>query len=309
LSKEKGRFSMLTLAGSLVALVTPFNESGEVDYERLKKLIQYHIQHQTDGLVFCGTTGESCTLSQEEIIAITSFVVKEVRGRLLVIIGTGSPSTRDSLALTTKVAEMGADAALVITPYYNKPTPEGVFQHFKALSKVGLPLVLYHHPMRTGVSLSLETILRIAELPNVEAIKDVSGDFSLMQDVVSKSSLTLLGGEDPLYLSYLAYGAKGTINVSGNVIPGTWKKIQNLFQKGQVEESRLLFLKQKNFIEAILGENNPQGVKYAMEIAGLSPYSVRLPLTSPSRESCNKIEEAIESLLIDEADSPPLLGV
>lgn len=300
---------VLKLSGSLVALVTPFDEKGNVDYKRLKVLLEYQISHNTDGIVLCGTTGESCTLTTEEVIEITSFAVKEVAGRIGVYVGTGTSSTRESVYLSQKVANLGADGLLVVTPFYNKPTQEGIYQHFKAVSEVGAPVIIYHNPKRAAVSLTLDLIVRLSELPNMVAIKESTGDPQLLQGIISKTSLALLGGEDTAYFSFLAHKAQGSINVIGNLIPETWKQIHTMFQEGKIQDSFSLFIKQRTLLEAVFGEHNPQGIKYAMEIAGLCPYHVRLPLFSPSLENCKEIEGAFEGLEVSELDAFPLISV
>ena len=187
--------------GSIVALATPFDAQGNVDLKTLAELIEWHIESSTDAIVLCGTTGESPTLSPEETLSIFETGVLVSNGRIPIIAGTGSNHTAKAAELTEKAKEIGADGALVVLPYYNRPMPEGCFQHFQELSKIGLPMIVYHHPARTGIKLSIKALARIAELPNIAAIKDATGDLDHALELMHQIKTPVLTGDDSLALA------------------------------------------------------------------------------------------------------------
>src|SRR5690349_10373331 len=199
--------------GTIVALATPFTEHDQVDFRALCELIEWHIDSGTDAIVLCGTTGEAPTLSDTEQIAIFKEGVLASKGRIPIIAGTGTYNTNHCIEITDAAKKVGVDAALVVVPYYNRPTPEGCFQHFQAISKVGLPMVVYHHPGRIGIKLPVKALVRIAELPNVAAIKDSTADLDYMIELIQLTSLPILTGDDTLVLPTMAVGGAGVFSV------------------------------------------------------------------------------------------------
>jgi len=265
-------------SGCLVALITPFKE-GEVDYAKLRELVDWHVEQGTDGLVPCGTTGESPTLSFEEHEKVIVTVVEQVGGRIPVVAGTGSNNTAEALRLTRFAKEAGADGALMITPYYNKPTQEGMYRHFQAVAEeVDIPLVLYNVPGRTGVNLAPETVARLAEAPNIVAVKEASGSLDQASAIASLCDITILSGDDSLTLPLLSVGCAGVISVVGNIVPRDMKAMIEAFQGGHLERARRLHLKLFPLCRAMFLETNPIPVNTAMKMLGRTTGEVRLPL-------------------------------
>lgn len=267
--------------GSFVALPTPFTEEDTIDWKALVTLIEWHIDARTDGIVVCGTTGESPTLTCEEREAIFKESVRVARGRIPIVAGTGSYSTRESVAATRAAKESGVDAALVILPYYNRPTAEGCLQHFQEISAVGLPLIVYHHPGRTGIKLSVKALAQIAELPNIAAIKEASGDVDFAIELMQAVNVPVFSGDDTLALPLMAAGAVGVISIVANVIPEDWRQLTELLLAGKLLEARTLFYRLYPLIKAMVLETNPQCVKYALSVMGKCSARMRLPLIEP----------------------------
>jgi len=265
-------------SGCLVALITPFKE-GEVDYAELRELVDWHVEQGTDGLVPCGTTGESPTLSFEEHEKVIVTVVEQVGGRIPVVAGTGSNNTAEALRLTRFAKEAGADGVLMITPYYNKPTQEGMYRHFQAVAEeVDIPLVLYNVPGRTGVNLAPETVARLAEAPNIVAVKEASGSLDQASAIASLCDITILSGDDSLTLPLLSVGCAGVISVVGNIVPRDMKAMIEAFQGGHLERARRLHLKLFPLCRAMFLETNPIPVNTAMKMLGRTTGEIRLPL-------------------------------
>ena len=265
-------------SGCLVALVTPFKEGG-VDYAELRNLVDWHLEQGTDGLVPCGTTGESPTLSFEEHEKVIVTVVEQVGGRIPVVAGTGSNNTAEALRLTRFAKDAGADGALMITPYYDKPTQEGMYRHFQAVAeKVDIPIVLYNVPGRTGVNLAPETVARLAEAPNIVAVKEASGSLDQATAIASLCNITILSGDDSLTLPLLSVGGTGVISVVGNIVPRDMKAMIEAFQSGHLERARRLHLKLFPLCRAMFLETNPIPVNTAMKMLGRTTGEVRLPL-------------------------------
>ena len=279
--------------GSIAALPTPFTEEGRVDYRVLSELIEWHIDSGTDAIVLCGITGEASTLSEEEQIQIFKEGVLAAKTRIPVIVGTGSNDTRHAIRLTEEAKRAGADAALVIVPYYNRPTAEGGFAHFQELSQVGIPLIPYHHPGRTGVRLPPAALARIASLPNIGAIKESAGDLDYAIDLIQQTEIPILTGDDGLILPMMAIGAVGVISVVANVIPREWKILTTLLLADQVDEAREFFRRYYSLVKAMFLEINPQCVKYALSRMGKCSSRLRLPLIEPQEA----VREQIESVL------------
>lgn len=266
--------------GSIVAIVTPFRK-GKVDERTLGDLIEFQIANGTSGIVPCGTTGESATLSHEEHDRVVALTVEAVKRRVPVIAGTGSNSTEEAIALTKHAKQAGADGALLITPYYNKPTQEGLFRHYKAVADtVDLPLVLYNIPGRTGVNLLPVTVERLVSCPNIVAIKEGSGAVQQTSDIVQTCGerITVLSGDDPLTLPIMALGGKGVITVTANLLPKDMSAMVAAALANRWDEARRLHYKLSSLFAALFFETNPIPVKEALGLMGKIDPDVRLPL-------------------------------
>ncbi len=266
--------------GSIVALATPF-KNGKVDEVTLGKLVDYQIRSGTDGIVPVGTTGESPTLSTEEHERVIEVVVNAVDGRVPVIAGTGSNSTEEAIALTKFAKQAGADGALMVTPYYNRPTQEGLFRHYEAVAKkVDLPIVLYNVPSRTGTALSPETVARLSKIPTMVAIKEATGSMDQTSHILSLCDITVLSGDDSLTLPLMALGAKGVISVIANILPKEVSDMVDAYLAGDHQKARKMHYKMFPLCRAAFIETNPIPVKRAMGLLGLCSDEVRLPLCS-----------------------------
>ncbi|MEX5212949.1 MAG: 4-hydroxy-tetrahydrodipicolinate synthase [Nitrospiraceae bacterium] len=266
--------------GSIVAIITPFR-NGKVDERALGDLIEFQIANHTAGIVPCGTTGESATLSHEEHDRVVGLTVEAVRRRVPVIAGTGSNSTEEAIALTQHAKRAGADGALLITPYYNKPTQEGLFRHYKAVAEaVDLPLVLYNIPGRTGVNLLPATVARLASSPNIVGIKEGSGSIQQTSDIVQLCGerITVLSGDDPLTLPIMALGGKGVITVTANLLPQEMSAMVAAALAHHWDEARRLHYKLSPLFAALFLETNPIPVKEALGLMGKIDPELRLPL-------------------------------
>ncbi|MGC8765581.1 MAG: 4-hydroxy-tetrahydrodipicolinate synthase [Brevinematia bacterium] len=284
------------IKGSLVALITPF-KNGQVDYEALESLIEFHIANGTDGLVPCGTTGESATLTHKEHIEIVDFVVKKVKGRIPVIAGTGSNSTHEAIELGLAAKKSGADAHLSIVPYYNKPTQEGLYQHFKKIAEeVDLPMILYNVPGRTALNMTAETVGRLSKIKNIIGIKEATGDLRQATEIMENvsSGFLLLSGDDFVNLPLLSVGGVGAISVTANIIPKEVSSLFKFYWKGEFEKARSLNLSLYPVNRMMFVETNPIPVKTAAYHMGLIPVlEFRLPLCPMKKEN----EEKLKSLL------------
>ena len=270
--------------GSIVALVTPFKD-GLVDYDKLAELVEYHIENGTNGIVPCGTTGESPTLTHEEHAKVVSKVVEKANGRIPVIAGTGSNNTSEALSLTKDAKKAGADGALMITPYYNKPTQEGLYKHFKVIAEeVDIPIVVYNVPSRTGVAISPETVARLYEMENIVAIKEASGSIDQTSQILALCDITVLSGDDSLTLPIMSVGGKGVISVVANILPRDTSEMASKFLNGMVKESREIHKRLFPICRAMFIETNPIPVKTAMKLLGRLNGEMRLPLCEMSNE-------------------------
>jgi 4-hydroxy-tetrahydrodipicolinate synthase len=276
--------------GTIVALTTPFNEQNEVDYQTLRDLLEWHVESGTDAIVLCGSTGEAPTLSDAEQISIFQEGVRICKGRVPVIAGTGTCNTQHCVEMTLAAKRTGVDAALVIVPYYSRPTPEGCFQHFQAISGVGLPIIVYHHPGRIGIKLPVKALLRIADLPHVVAIKDSTADLDHTIELIQQSSIPVFTGDDTLTLPTMAVGGSGVISVIANIIPREWKQLTSFLLKDQWKEGRELFNRFFPLVKSMCLESNPQCIKYAMGVLGKCSAKIRLPLIEPQETSQRQIE-------------------
>ena len=282
--------------GSIVAIVTPFRD-GELDVVALERLIELQIAAGTQGIVPCGTTGESATLSHEEHERVIDVVVKKTDGRVPVIAGTGSNYTQEAIRLTKHAQEMGADGALLIAPYYNRPSQEGLYRHFMAIADaVSIPLVLYNIPSRTGVNMEPATFVRLAAHENIVSVKEASGRTDMTAEIIKETGLEVLSGDDSLTLPLLALGAVGVISVAANVVPRSVADMVDLFREGDLEKSRETFYRLLPLFRALFVEVNPVPVKKALAIGGLISEDVRLPLAPLAPASEEKLRQAIEAV-------------
>ena len=281
--------------GSIVALVTPF-KNGKVDRQKIKELIKFHLKNGTDGIAPCGCTGEAATLTCQEQKDVIALVIDEVKGRIPVIAGTGSNSTREAMDLTKFAAKAGADAALVITPYYNKPTPEGQYRHYRILAEeAGIPIVMYNVPSRTGISMLPETIARLSSLKNIVAIKEAAGSLDQVSQILSLCDITVLSGDDSLTLPMMAVGAKGVISVVANIIPKDIANMTDAFFERDLDEAMRLHYKALPLCKAMFYETNPIPVKAAMGMLKMITPEWRLPLCEPLPATLKKIKSALKA--------------
>lgn len=289
---------MAIFTGSGVALVTPFQENGAVDYEQLKSLVEYHVAHKTDAIVICGTTGEASTMTEEEHSEVIRKCCEYVGKRIPVIAGTGSNCTETAVKLSKEAQEAGADALLVVTPYYNKATQNGLFRHFSTIAEaVDLPIILYNVPGRTGCNIQPATAARLAkEVPNIVAIKEASGNISQVAKLaqLADGAIDIYSGNDDQVVPLLALGGKGVISVTANIIPEDTHEMVMKFLEGDTAGSLALQLKAMDLCDAMFCEVNPIPVKKAVELAGLCNGYVRMPMTEAEPASVEKIKKAMQ---------------
>ena len=282
--------------GAFTALVTPFR-NGEVDVEALEGLVEFQIAQGIHGLVPCGTTGESPTLSEEEDRLVIETVVRVTNGRVSVVAGTGSNNTASAIKYTKMAEEVGADGSLQVAPYYNKPTQEGLFRHFAAIAEsTSLPLVLYNIPGRTSVTIASETIAQLAEIPNIVGIKDSTLSMNMVSDIrrLCGEDFDILSGDDPMTLPLMALGGVGVISVASNVAPGAVSNLVNAMNSGDLARGRELHYRLLPLIRALSVETNPIPVKAAASLLGLCSDELRLPLVPMSGENLRRLQEVME---------------
>jgi 4-hydroxy-tetrahydrodipicolinate synthase len=284
------------IQGSIVALVTPMDDSGEVDWTSLQKLVEFHIIQGTDALVAVGTTGESATLDEDEHCDVIKEVVDFVRGRIPVIAGTGSNSTAEAIELTRRAKQAGVDACLIVTPYYNKPTQEGLYLHYKAISEaVDIPQILYNVPGRTACDMLPETVGRLSHLPNIVGVKEATGDLARIKTIrdLAGADFAIYSGDDATSRECCLLGGNGTITVTGNVAPKLMHEMIMAAIKGDAEtalalDNKLMGLHQQLFIQA-----NPIPVKWAVAEMGLMGKGIRLPLTWLTEDCFEAVRQAM----------------
>jgi 4-hydroxy-tetrahydrodipicolinate synthase len=274
-----GRTKGEQFAGLTVALVTPFR-GGEIDFADLRRLVDWHVEQGTDCLAPVGTTGESPTLDHEEHERVIAAVVEQARGRIKVMPGTGSNSTREAIRLTKFARRAGADGALMVGPYYNKPTQEGYYRHFAAVAEaVDIPIVLYNIPGRTGSNILPETIARLAEIPTVVGIKEATGSLDQASQIAVTTNLTILSGDDSLTLPLMSIGARGVVSVVGNVVPRDMLALVKAFDAGKLDEAQRWHRKLFPLCRDMLGvATNPIPIKAAMKLLGRGTGELRLPM-------------------------------
>lgn len=281
-------------AGLTVAMITPFRD-GQVDIEALQRNVEFQIAAGTTCVCPAGTTGECPTLSHPEHERVIAAVVEAAAGRVKVMAGTGSNSTEEALRLTRWAAKRGADAALVVAPYYNKPTQEGFFLHFKALAEaVEIPICVYNIPSRTGKNIEPDTLVRMAELPTITMVKEASGSMDAASQVLAKTDLTLLSGDDSLTLPLMSLGGRGVVSVVGNIVPQDVIAMLRAFESGNLAEAQCLHFKLFPLCRDMLGlSTNPIPIKAAMEMLGRDTGDLRMPLTRLSAAEMEKLRKTL----------------
>lgn len=288
---------MAIFEGAGVALITPFKENGEVNFEKLEELVEEQIAGGTDAIIACGTTGESSTMTHEEDDEVIRSICKKVNHRIPVIAGTGSNCTREAVSKSIAAEKAGADGLLVVTPYYNKATQKGLIQHFTTIANaVSIPVILYHIPGRTGVTMKPETIVTLCrEVPNIVGVKEASGDFSAIAEIMhlSGGEIDVYSGNDDQIVPLLAMGGKGVISVLSNVAPRQTHEICASFFRGDVETSRRMQLEALPLINALFCEVNPIPVKAAMNLMGKEVGPMRLPLTTMEEQNQERLAKAM----------------
>ena len=284
--------------GSIVAVVTPFR-NGKVDEKALGNLIEWHIRQGTNAIVPCGTTGESATLDYEEHHRVIRFTVEAVNKRVPVIAGTGANATDETIMITKEAKKSGADAALVVAPYYNKPTQEGLYRHYRAVAEsVKIPLILYNVPGRTAVNILPSTVARLAEIRNIVAIKEATGDMKQASEIIRLcgNRISVLSGDDFTTLPLMALGGKGTISVSANVAPKLVSQMCALWEKGRFDEARKLHFKLEPLNAAMFIETNPIPVKTALAMMGKIQEEFRLPLCEMAPANREKLKTVLKEM-------------
>lgn len=287
----------MMFTGAIVAIVTPF-KNGKVDEEKLRELIEFQIENGTDAIVPCGTTGESPTLSHEEHDRVIEITVEAVRKRVPVIAGTGSNSTEEALRLTKHAHEVGADGALMVTPYYNRPTQEGLYQHYKYIAeKVPIPIVVYNVPSRTGSNILPDTLARLAVIPNIVGVKEAAGSLKQMQEVITLcgKDFSVLSGDDYFTFPLLCIGGQGIISVVSNIVPGDVAAMYDAFVAGDLLKARDLHFRMTPLVDALFVEANPIPVKKALALMGKIDEEIRLPLCKISDAGLEKLKKALKS--------------
>ena len=295
--------------GAFTALITPMKADGSVDFEGFRKNVKHQLQEGIDGLVPLGTTAETPTLDEKpgsEEDQIIQIVFEEVRAfekesgkKIPIILGAGSNNTKDAVAYVERAKAAGADAALVVTPYYNKPSKEGIYQHFAAVSKVGIPIFVYNIQGRTGLNIPTDLLARIAELPNIVGVKEASGSIAQMMEVIGqiknkKPDFAVLSGDDNLTLPLMAAGGDGVISVVSNMIPALMKELTDAGLSGDFKKARELHYRLAPFFKAAFVDGNPGSIKYAMNYKGMPAGTLRLPLVEVTDDAKKVIEKAIK---------------
>ncbi|HHX2535024.1 TPA: 4-hydroxy-tetrahydrodipicolinate synthase [Neisseria subflava] len=285
------------LKGSLVALITPMNQDGSINYEQLRDLIDWHIENGTDGIVAVGTTGESATLPVEEHLAVIEATVKHVNKRIPVIAGTGANNTVEAIALSQAAEQAGADYTLSVVPYYNKPSQEGIYQHFKAIAEAtSIPMIIYNVPGRTVVSMSNDTILRLAEIPNIVGVKEASGKIGSNIELINSvpEGFAVLSGDDPTGLPFMLCGGHGVVTVAANVAPKLFADMCRAALEGDIATARRLNEQLIPIYNTMFCEPSPAAPKWGLSLLGKCEPHVRLPLVALTEDGQAKVRAALE---------------
>ena len=288
---------MSLFRGSGVALVTPFTEEKDVNYDELGRLIEYQIENGTDAIVICGTTGEPVTMSEEERLSVISYTVNKVAKRIPVIAGTGGNCTENVIAFSKKTQSLGADGLLIVTPYYNKATQNGLYEHYKKIaSSVELPIGLYNVPSRTGVNILPDTVARLGkEIDTIVALKEASGNISQVAEVIQKAeeSVEVYSGNDDQVVPVLSLGGIGVISVAANILPKEMHAMVQLYLDGYTKQAAQLQIKYMELIKALFCEVNPIPVKKALELMGYQTKTLRMPLTEMEEKNSKNLKQAM----------------
>ena len=281
--------------GSFVALVTPF-KNGKIDEKAFRKLIEFQIDKGTDGILPCGCTGEAATLTATEQQHLLKIAVETINKRVPVLAGTGSNSTSEAIALTSYAKKAGCDGALIITPYYNKPTPEGQYRHYKEIAnKVDIPIMLYNVPSRTGICLSPETVARLSKIDNIVAIKEAAGSVQQVMDIISMCDITVMSGDDSMTVPFMSVGATGIVSVAANIIPDKIHDMAASFLDGDINKSSKIHYEVLNLCKSMFIETNPLPVKTALNMMGMIDEEWRMPMCEMMPEN----KEKLKKILID----------
>nr|WP_285866691.1 4-hydroxy-tetrahydrodipicolinate synthase [Mesobacillus maritimus] len=294
---------MINFGQVLTAMVTPFDGNGEVDFEATRNLVNYLIQNGTDGLVVAGTTGESPTLTNDEKITLFKFVVEVVDGRIPVIAGTGSNNTRASIQLTKEAEQVGVDGVMLVAPYYNKPSQEGLYQHFSTIAAAtSLPVMLYNIPSRSVVPLSVETVVRLSQIENIVCIKDASGDLDAMAEIISQtgSDFLVYSGDDGMTLPVLSIGGAGVVSVSSHIIGNQMQEMITNFKNGKIQSAAFTHRTLLPTIKALFMAPSPSPVKAALNMLGVNVGGVRLPMVPLNAEQERTLQEFVTPVLNQE---------
>ena len=287
---------MSLFKGVITALVTPI-KNNTIDETSLRNLVEWQIKNGIQGLVPCGTTGESATLSTEEKKEVIQIVINQAKKRVPVIAGTGTNNTQESVKLSTWAKEAGADAILAVTPYYNKPSQEGLFRHYSEIAQIDLPVILYNVPGRTSLSLSIDTIDRLSKVKNIVAIKEATGSLDFGSQILkSGNDIALISGDDFTFLPLLSIGAQGVISVVSNVIPKEFVELYQNFSKGNLEKAQRIHFKFYPLIQALFIETNPVPVKTALSLMKKIPLEFRLPLCEMSLQNSEHLKLTLKNL-------------
>lgn len=286
---------MAIFTGAGVALITPMNEDGSVNYEKLRELLEFHVANKTDAIIICGTTGEASTLSDEEHLECIRFACEVINKRIPVIAGTGSNCTQSAIELSKEAEKSGVDGLLLVTPYYNKATQNGLKAHYKAIAKeVNVPIILYNVPSRTGTRLAPQTVVDLChEVPNIVGVKDATGDISEVAELMSlaKGTVDVYSGNDDQIVPVLSLGGKGVISVLSNILPKETHDMVASYLDGDVVKSCEMQLKYFDLVKALFCEVNPIPVKKALNLMGMEVGSLRLPLTEMEDANAKRLEE------------------
>lgn len=281
--------------GAYTALITPMKDDFSIDYDGWKELIEFQIENGIDGLVPLGTTGENPTLEHDEEEKLLKIIVETVNGRVPVIVGTGSNSTKYAVRYTKRAADSGADFALVVTPYYNKPNDSGLIKHFEEVAKVGIPIIVYNIASRCGRNIDVSLMKKLAEIPGIVGVKESSGDIGQIGGIINETNLKLLSGDDSFILPVLALGGSGVISVISNLVPAKIRDLVHTCLKGDFNTARVLHYKLLPLMKAAFIETNPIPIKTAMSWASLPSGPVRLPMGPLSQEGTLILKKAMET--------------
>lgn len=286
------------LQGAIVALVTPFQSDGSIDEKRLRQLVNWHIESGTHGIVPCGTTGESATLTHEEHHWVIDIVIDESKGRIPVVAGAGSNATAEAVSLTQHAKKAGVDAVLSISPYYNKPTPQGIIEHYQAINEIGIPIIVYNVPGRTGSNITAETTLKLAQMGNIMGIKEASGNLEQVMEILKNrpENFRVYSGEDSLAFAIMALGGDGGISVVANEIPREFSHMIQCCLQGNFEEARKIHFQYYTLMRQNFIETNPIPVKTALSLMGKIEANFRLPLTPMSEGNKEKFMKTLNNL-------------